>query len=519
MKWNRLGRAICLFTGIVFAGAAHATTYYVDYSTGNDQNNGTSTATPWQHAPGMVGCVHNCSIAPAPGDKIILKGGVTWPNGTMSWNISFSGSASNPIYFGVNQTWYTGSSWTRPILNAGGDPVTGNGNTNTFINLTGNYVQLDNFEFTGMFFNDSYSKYGDNSYINKGGSTHSYITNNYFHNWSWASGSKLDGLNVILGSTTDNYDIGSYAAYNVFDGSDSEGPAGRAIYGSPGVVYGNYCGNMSNCFVLHVVSVHDNLIENLQMDFEGGHPNAIESTTDDAYGWWAGGGYSGIGGLIYNNVVRHLGSGVVGIWDAPNSSNTSYVFNNVEYDTAAGNVLNITPPNGNNTPGGTFISNNTIECGPDSNPSAACSNNVDTKSTSNFYNNHYITNNTAPNNGPAIGTDTYVLQSKAVANDQGYTSEETPAFSPAGGSDATVGAGKNNQTSTCNLNSLLVALCQDTTYAVSYDQSTHTVTYPARPTRGRPSSGSWDAGAYQFSAAAATGSTPAPPQGLAATVN
>lgn len=32
---------------------ASGATYYVDYSTGSDANNGTAKATPWKRAPGM----------------------------------------------------------------------------------------------------------------------------------------------------------------------------------------------------------------------------------------------------------------------------------------------------------------------------------------------------------------------------------------------------------------------------------------------------------------------------------
>lgn len=81
-----------LLVALVFsASLTFGVTHYVDYTTGLDTNNGTSTSTPWKHVPGQQGltpsgsstgdaCSNNCaSYTPAAGDFIILKGGTTWP--------------------------------------------------------------------------------------------------------------------------------------------------------------------------------------------------------------------------------------------------------------------------------------------------------------------------------------------------------------------------------------------------------------------------------------------------------
>ena len=57
-------------------GNAEAATYYSDFSTGSDSNNGISTATPWKHMPGMSGWTGSATLT--SGDTIVLKGGVTW---------------------------------------------------------------------------------------------------------------------------------------------------------------------------------------------------------------------------------------------------------------------------------------------------------------------------------------------------------------------------------------------------------------------------------------------------------
>src|ERR1019366_8459164 len=114
-------RKLLLLLALLFVTSpVFATTYYVDYASGSDSNNGTSKSTPWQHAPGMQGCTSNCVTRPNPGDSVILKGGVTWPHAAFPWVFNFaSGTSGNNIYFGVDPTWYTGGSWSRPIMNMG----------------------------------------------------------------------------------------------------------------------------------------------------------------------------------------------------------------------------------------------------------------------------------------------------------------------------------------------------------------------------------------------------------------
>lgn len=506
--------AICLSL-FLFVGSAAATTYYISASAGSDSNNGISKSTPWAHLPGMANAAGIAAgHTPVAGDRYILMGCDVWPNASFAINWIWSGTAGNQIYVGGgDKTWYNttncSSGWNRPIFNGGRAVVTGGGNKNDFIVLNGNYVTIDNIEFTGLFWTNSYTGFGETSYIAKGGGIADAITNNYFHGWSYSA--TTDAFYAILGNTS-NTDTGSYAANNIFDGSDTSGVSGNAIYGSPGVVYGNYCGHMANCFVGEFSSVHDNLIEYLQPHFDGGHSNAIEATTDIPYGRWAGGGYSGIGALYYNNVIRHLASGIVSLWPAPWNNTTTYIFNNVIYDVDNGNVMNLNGDALAGAPyGGGLTTNNTAECGPNSDPTGACTSGANTPlPTSNWVNNHYITSNGTPVSGNAVGTDTHVLQLLSTANKQGYSSGEAFAFSPTSATNSTHVFTGSNLTSTCSSSPLLAPLCQDTTYAISYNTTNHTVTSPARATTTRPTSGPWDAGAYQYGATNSSGPANSP---------
>ena len=172
---------------------------------GADTNPGTSEASPWLHAPGMPNCANTCALTtPIAGNGFIFRGGDTWHYFTGSpqvggqWTWTRSGTSSNYIYIGVDQSWYAGGSWTRPILN-NDNPQTAGGVVSSCVYNQGNlqnvylngvvYVWFDNFEFSGMCWNDVPTN-STNQHIyfahNGPGGTTSYtgISNNYFHNWT-----------------------------------------------------------------------------------------------------------------------------------------------------------------------------------------------------------------------------------------------------------------------------------------------------------------------------------------------
>jgi hypothetical protein len=100
-----------------------ATTSFVDFSSGADTNAGTKLS-PFKNAPGMNGCANNCLAAQAAltaGSQVILKGNVVWPNPSLGILISASGSSGNPIYYGVDVTWFNNMTGTA---NTSGTSVT-----------------------------------------------------------------------------------------------------------------------------------------------------------------------------------------------------------------------------------------------------------------------------------------------------------------------------------------------------------------------------------------------------------
>jgi hypothetical protein len=100
---------------------AHAATYYIDYVSGSDANSGTSKTAPWQRHPYMKGFAGK--YYHSAGDHFIFKGGVTWPRAAFPMIIAGSGSSATANdYYGVDQTWFAGTSWVRPIFNLSGNP-------------------------------------------------------------------------------------------------------------------------------------------------------------------------------------------------------------------------------------------------------------------------------------------------------------------------------------------------------------------------------------------------------------
>jgi hypothetical protein len=115
---------------------ARAATYYVDYASGADTNNGTSTAWAWKHCPGdfaVTGIPATNNLK--PGDTVFFKGGVVYSiasaavaniYGVVQTNsgiiVNHSGTVGNVItYDGTGNSWGTGKAIVDGgyILNGG----------------------------------------------------------------------------------------------------------------------------------------------------------------------------------------------------------------------------------------------------------------------------------------------------------------------------------------------------------------------------------------------------------------
>jgi hypothetical protein len=432
----------------------------------------------------------------------------------LPWNFTWGGSNGNPIYIGVDQTWFSGTSWSRPILNGdnplGKSPVascTYDESSTTFVFLSGPNQTFDNFELLGGCWRgtqNNFSQYTGMTYIAKGAPSNPVniiIENVYIHGWthvtfscgSGGASGNCDGAGGIAGDSHSNGGQGNQLVANVIDGSDSDSTSLGAMGWDCYDAHYNVIRYNSNGFVCNNMhTFHDNLIEYISESSDGQtHSNGFEFNSE-----WAG------TNTVYNNVVRHMTTAVTG-WVNP--SQVDYDFNNIIYDTLQQNWDIDT------TGGGTamYFYNNTIVGG-----GVGSSGSWEGVLEGNIF-----------INGGAIGTPKSSSNSINWTTAQAFTAGYIDANSGSanviaptspncnGVTPCAVGAA-TNQASLC---STYPALCSDTTLGVSYDSVNHVAVYPGRTAIARPASGAgnWDAGAYMSS----DPSQPSPPTGLTAIVN
>jgi len=560
-----INRIALLFavTALVCVGQASATTYYIA-ANGSDANNGTTKTTPWLHAPGMPNCAGTCaSHTPAPGDSFIFRGGDTWhfgnsglspyTGGTWNWpqpgsaaNCVYEGSESSCIYIGVDQTWFTGGSWSRPILNADNPVSTSTvsscayqvGTKNQIWAAGGSgYLIFDNFEMVGLCQPPgNVPCCGYDAYISDSigcGTCMNTYSNLYIHGWTDQTGVTQEGCTAFETSNGGEYAV----VGNVVDGSDSWAP-GCYLWTT------GYLTHMKNNIFRHVASqmegggchdIHDNIWEYFIHGFDNtAHNNVIECNSDMA---------GSTPNVFYNNIFRHDDSGLgatVHIWFDPNTTAAEYWFNNVVYDVTDGNNWDVdTSAGGVNSGPGIFMFNNTLESA--NYPGfAPC---VGTKMV--VSNQHMISENGSNvwGGGGNCGSSSpsNIVMTHATANTQGYTStsatvtsgqptstcaNDTTPCAPTASGNSTVTAGTNDKSYCTTLASYssdpsistdAANACQyDTTAACSYNQTNHTAVCPARVADARPVNGAWDTGAYEFNA---NDPPPNPPTNLTDVVN
>jgi hypothetical protein len=526
--------------------------YYIA-ANGSDSNNGTTEATPWQHAPGMPACSGNCLAAyngSLKGVGLIFRGGDTWHFGDSAqspytggtWVTNQDATNASPTYIGVDQSWSSGGAWARPILTYDNPPNASQTLTSCSIPTTGNmfdwsggaYFIFDNFEMTGICtssvnWQPTYVSYGSLS-----GSANFY--NLYVHGWSHvalgnpnnctANNQCMAAFRGSVNST--NFPPGDTLLYDVVDGSDSDGVIMNFCYCGAWRVAYSYFNNGSQFITRTENSFHDTAILNF---VDNGHANVMESVGDapgpsNAYAY-----YNNIFGHLYVNTTVNSN---VGFWPSIPTTAALYWFNNVVYDAGPMEFFNA----GLNGQGegtlhlfnNTFQLNHRTDGGVDN---ISCSASGITMVNGN---NHWISDDVRTLGGVYTAncagqeTDTNsLLMTNATATSDGYTSSQTYVFAPTTSNSPTVGAGVNRAATFCSALTAAsgtdpyladaAAVCQnDTRYACSYNTTNHMVTCPARTVNTRPGNGggNWDIGTYEYNS---NSNPPNPPTGLTAIVN
>jgi hypothetical protein len=500
---------------------------------GSDSNSGGSEASPWAHAPGMPNCSGNCkSNAPIGGTGYIFRGGDTWhfgnPRltpfvGASSWAFTWSGnSQSIPIYIGVDPGWYSGRSWSRPVLSQD-NPLSKHAvshcayttnDGNNMIYLPGvSWIVFDDFEITGYCWSvNGQSRYGDEIMFDFWGKSpyapyYMVIENNYIHGWTHTRRGTQAGGNGWVGNS--NYE-GSVIQFSAVDGSDSDPASLQPLgQGSDGYLLAydvfRYFGGTNILDGCHIV--HDSLFEHVRSVTDGStHSDTLYCTGEENRG-------NQNPNLFYNNVFRYIPDGgeatsmVLG-QNIPKHQ-IDYDFNNVFHDVNNGpnyNVLN--DPACSGCGGALTIFNNTAVQG-----SSTCIFCQGKSAPIVSVNNFFVTTSGERSvyNTVSGVTETSALDASPLAlSREGYSS--THDFAPARASSRTVTAkGRNETTGYCadNVlhNVLAEAACtRGATGSCRYDSTKHAVNCPAISAQQRPAKGSWNIGAFQYG----TGGQPAP---------
>jgi hypothetical protein len=539
--------------------------YYVSAAGSDSLYDGTSETVsgshgPFLHSPGMANCSSKCASATlSSGTGVIFRGGDTWHFGNSSATPyagvvsacanngnnaaglcldDINATSSNPIYYGVDQTWYTGSSWARPILTADNALCNANtvgslpdgatcsswtdqygqpgyyvsscpyqiGNSNNLVDVGfSKYIYLDNFELTGLCMSHTNQPSNFDDYVAYGSAQAPlYFLSLYIHGAShlqfgaYNADPRCHSVPLVCVNTSafagsvNNGSVGETLVFNVVDFSDSDPPGQWTCYGGFYNAAYNVFNYTSGCIPNPLHVFHDNLYENF---FENGHSNLLENISET----------SGVN-AIYNNVFAHVehyvsSGGGVFLWPAPPTSGVNdYIFNNLGYDVGALEYFNFGGTAGNNANGNYVLFNNTWQSNVQQ-PIVRC--NLYTNGSVIETNDHSIddqnplqsgcttykgTTNLWQSNTTGGSAPTYSNADKSPQFNQ-YSSSETYVYSPAASTNSTVGAGTNVGTLNAAFCSALstaagsdptlsnaASACQSPIpYACGYMTSTHSV--------------------------------------------
>jgi len=502
--------AVCLAVALLCAAASSAATYYVSINTGTDTNNGTSKANPWAHAPGMQTCRNTCSSTSInAGDQIIFMGNEVWH--ASNFELVFKGGSSgNPVYYGVDQTWFSGASWGRPVFD-GDNSITLVGNH--IVRTSSSYVTVDNIEMRDLMCPNA--NFG--CAISFNGPSGGLVTyqNCWLHSWGIQG---VDDSNHGGFVNTPRNGAKVLITHNTISNSEyylATGNNGEAIFSDNS---GNNDDVEVSFSVIHdlpasmlgVTSAHDNNIYNISRPTSmntctGGGNTLNVGNCDFAYLrtsgqhsnlWFAGTSSPSGAAYFYNNLI-HDAAALAPIYATGCYGNTNisiYIYNNVWYaenDPIGGMGMIATDPSGGTgSCGKVYVYNNTLQSNLASKSipiivAGSRGGNPNINSLV-IQNNHFI-GTTATEMayicaGP-LGCDTItnfandannLAMTNAIATTQGYT--QSNAYAPTALSDSTVGAGVVNP-SPC-------------TGCTNQDKD-----ISGEP---RPVSGAWNVGAYEF---------------------
>ncbi len=531
-RLNRLTFRLVLFIsvlGALFVSAPNAAaqvpsgcvasrTFYIDFSSGSDANNGTSKATPWKRQPYMPGWTGTYTHAAR--DCFIFKGGVTWPNSVFTGNgldILAGGAAGNPDYYGVDQTWFSGASWVRPIFSGRATPLSSSSQAIIVIEGGSNYIIFDNIEMTGVYVPTASQGAGGAEIIYVRGPTHDLTFQNLdVHGWYVqqtnttppATDQAYGGIMHNAGGIAVNVDnvLITFCKIHNTDGGllNLAGTAiqypkvfGAGFWGIQKITHSELYDMSAGFFVGGEIMAYNNIHD--LPNLSNACPGCSQGSQNTAGVWQWQGLSTAITrpAFVHHNLIKNSQANT-GLYASPSISGppavTMYVYDNVimgsefahNFDASAMGAL----ASGGN-PFDIYYYNNTTEI-----TNFNCIYNANRAPdgpvrTATLKNNHCVIDGAIDLQLSAtqtIVTSNNVTQNHTTATSQGYTASNK--YAPTAPANSTVAAGVNNPT---------CPGCPD--FNLDFNGVV------------RPASGPWDVGAYQF-----VGSRPNPPTNLTVTV-
>ena len=307
-----------------------AATYYIDYAGGSDGNNGTATNTPWQHSPYMQGW--SGSYSHANGDVEVFKRGVTWPNASLGMVITVGGSdSSHPDIYESLPIWtinptnlYATFDAELTILSSASVITVGADNV-TIKGIEVKNQMIPNADYPG------YNAYAC------GGIAATYNTANYLtvqdcwiHDWQPAHHNDSDYGGLFF------YGIGT-AIHNIIgpgigQGGNAAMSSGCGIGGGCYTIVSN---NIFHCYEL-INAPATEISHNDLGNAPNGEPNSHCNIIYHDYGSW-------MTVKIYDNKIHDVGDQFqtmllhVGISGVTNT--TTYIYNNVIWNVSSAIVF------------------------------------------------------------------------------------------------------------------------------------------------------------------------------------
>jgi hypothetical protein len=404
----------------------------------------------------------------------------------------------------VDQSWYSGGAWARPVFDCGGAASGGCAVPNVMIHLAGNYITLDNIEFKGTYLPTGG---GDIGMVKPAGIGVE-VKNCYFHGWQHGTGVSANTFIITTDTSGGASAVANTSIHdNVIDGYDSYLAGYRDGYGiqNGASAYNNVVRYVFNGINGNFDDIHSNLIEHVDYFAASGlhcngiyHKGPLNLTTI----------------TMHNNVIRDsAASGCVGWYVQGNSicpTCTTYFYDNLVYNFPNAGEPFVSFPGDSGTSGGTFYAyNDTLQVG-----SAHCiGNGLSTVTGAAHYANFHCINSNGSSGGVCISGGSGLtctddapghsrLETLTSANTNGYCEPgvggctATYPFAPSSGSSPTAALGANESSLVPTFGS---AFGYDTSLAVSYDAVNHKVIVPARTALSRPTNPTnWAAGAYQY---------------------